>query len=207
MMAGNNGKAAVLIDNGYLAKVLKNEFGEPRFDYLKFSTEATQGFWRLRTYVYDAMPYRSNPPTEFEQQLYAGKQKFFDTLKKLPSVEPRFGRLRPRKEGGFVQKGVDIFLATDLVKLALKAQIQKAVILTGDADYVPAVQVAKDEGVSITLYHAAGDARKLGEAFSGYSNALWDICDERKVIDQALIDRCRYEPMAAPYKFFDPSHH
>jgi uncharacterized LabA/DUF88 family protein len=205
-MASSYGKAAVLIDNGYLAKVLKNQFDETRFDYLKFSNEATQGFWRLRTYVYDCMPYRSDPPTEFEQTMYAKKQKFFDTLKKLPSVEPRFGRLRPRKEGGFVQKGVDIFLATDLVKLALKGQVQKAILLTGDADYVPAVQVAKDEGVSITLYHAEGDVRKLGETSSGYSNALWDICDERRVIDKALIERCKYEPMAGSMKFYDPTH-
>jgi len=205
-MATANGKAVVLIDNGYLAKLLKNQFGEARFDYLKFSTEATQGYWRLRTYVYDCMPYRHNPPTSAEQAMYAGKQKFFDTLKKLPSTEPRFGRLRPRKEGGFVQKGVDIFLAVDLVKLSLKAQIQKAILLTGDADYVPAVQVAKDEGVSITLYHAMGNWDSEGDKTNGYSNALWDICDERKVIDQALINRCRYEPMMTGMKFYSPDH-
>ncbi len=206
-MSSTNGKAVVLIDNAYLQKVLKNQFGEPRFDFLKFSTEATQGYWRLRTYVYDCMPYRSDPPKEIEQTYYASKQKFFDTLKKLPSFEPRFGKLRPRKEGGFVQKGVDILMAVDLVKLSVKAQIQKAVLLTGDADYVPAVQFAKDEGISVTLYHASRDMSIDGESFTSYSNALWDLCDERKIIDQAPIDRCIYDRTTSTgFKFYNPTH-
>jgi uncharacterized LabA/DUF88 family protein len=197
-MSSQKGKAVVFIDNGYLSKVLKYQFNEPRFDYLKFSEESTEGYWRLRTYVYDCLPYQSDPPTAVEKKLLANSQKFFNTLKKLPSIEVRFGRLRPRPEGGLVQKGVDILLAVDLVRLSLKAQIQKAVLLTGDADYVPAIQIAKDEGVSITLYHASSQLSVDGERFTGYSNALWDLCDERKVIDQALIDRCRYVPFSAP---------
>jgi uncharacterized LabA/DUF88 family protein len=200
LMSATNGKAIVLIDNGYLAKVLKNQFGEPRFDYLKFSEEATKGYWRLRTYVYDCMPYQHDPPTPPEQILYQGKQKFFNSLKKLPSIEPRFGRLRPRKEGGFVQKGVDILLAVDLVRLSLKGQIAEAVLLTGDADYVPAVQVAKDEGVHIKLYHAEKHPDSDIDKGSGYSNALWDLCDERIVIDQELIDRCKYDRTSSGFK-------
>jgi len=204
-MTPTNGKAVVFIDNGYLQKILKHQFGEARFDYLKFSEEACQGYLRLRTYVYDCLPYQSDPPTAIQREMIAGSQKFFTTLKKLPSLDVRFGKLRPRPEGGYVQKGVDIYLAVDLVKLTLKGQLQKAIILTGDADYVPAVQVAKDEGVSITLYHSAFHETEDGSSFSGYSNALWDLCDERKLIDKALIERCRYSSIATP-KFYSPDH-
>lgn len=193
-MTFQQGRAVVLIDNGYFAAVLRDEFEEPRIDYLKLSETICQGYWRLRTYVYDALPYQSNPPTPEQKELYAGKLRFFNALKRLPSFDIRFGKQRPRP-GGFIQKGVDVLLSVDLVRLSSKAQIQKAFLMAGDADYVPAVKVAKDEGVSVKLYHS-GSAQVMsdGRRLPKYSNELWDACDERAVIDQELIDRCRLSP-------------
>lgn len=139
------------------------------------------------------MPYQGNPPTPEQRELYAGKTKFFDAIKKLPSFEVRFGKQRPRP-GGFIQKGVDVLLCVDLVRLSTKGQIQKAFLVAGDADYVPAVKVAKDEGVSVKLYHSGAfqetnDGRRLPK----YSNELWDNCDERAVLDSKLIDLCKFK--------------
>jgi uncharacterized LabA/DUF88 family protein len=138
------------------------------------------------------MPYQSNPPTEEQKTLFAGKQKFFNALLKLPSFEPRFGKQRPRG-ATYIQKGVDVLLTVDLVRLSSKAQIQKAFLIAGDGDYVPAVKAAKDEGVSITLYHSgAFQDTPDGHKMPKYSNELWGACDDRKVIDQTLIDQCRF---------------
>ena len=51
-------KAVVFIDAGYLNKVLKNYFGEPPIDYLKFSEQICTdlGLIRLRAYFYQCMP-------------------------------------------------------------------------------------------------------------------------------------------------------
>lgn len=185
------GRAVVLIDNGYLSKILKKEFNETRIDYLKLSEIICQGYQRLRTYVYDALPYQDDPPTQEQQDFYAGKVKFFKALNKLPSFETRFGRQRPRP-GGFIQKGVDVLLAIDLVKLSSKAQIQKAFLLAGDADYEPVVKAAKDEGVSVKLYYSGFiEITDDGKRRRSYSNELWDACDERVVIDENLINNCR----------------
>jgi uncharacterized LabA/DUF88 family protein len=186
------GRAVILIDNGYLSAILRDEFEEIRIDYLKLSDILCGGCFRLRTYIYDCLPYQDNPPTPEQKELYSGKLKFFNALKKLPSFEVRFGKQRPRP-GGFVQKGVDVLLSVDLVRLSSKGQIQKAILIAGDADYVPAVQTAKDEGVSIKLYHSGcfqtmPDGRKLPK----YSNELWEKCDEREAIDITLIEKCEF---------------
>jgi uncharacterized LabA/DUF88 family protein len=190
MNSGSQGRAIVQIDNGYLSAVLRDEFGEPRISYRKLSEILCQGYSRLRTYVYDCMPYKADPPTPEQRSLYAGKQSFFSALKREPAFEIRFGQLRPRPTGP-VQKGVDVLLAIDLVQLASKNLIQKAILVAGDADYTPAVKVARDEAVSVHLYHSGGTQLIQGRHIRKYSDELWDACDDRTVIDSKLIDACK----------------
>lgn len=179
-------------DNGYLSAILRDEFGEVIVDYHKLSETVCKGYHRLRTYIYDCMPYQADPPTDDQKTLYAGKQKFFQALQKLPSFEPRFGRQRPRP-GGYVQKGVDVLLAVDLVRLSSKGQIQKAFLIAGDGDYVPAVKTAKDEGVSVTMYHSGAFQKDAnGRMHPKYSNEMWDACDDRIVLDNKLIEKCKF---------------
>ncbi len=186
------GRGLVLIDNGYLSAILRDEFNSTRVDYLKLSALVCKGYYRLRTYIYDCLPYQSNPPTDEQKNLYAGKVKFFNALSKLPSFEPRFGKQRPRG-AIYVQKGVDVLLAVDLVRLSSKGQIQKAFLIAGDGDYVPAVKAAKDDGVSIKLYHSgAFQSTPDGHTMPKYSNELWQICDEREIISDALIKQCAF---------------
>lgn len=186
------GRAVVLIDNGYLSAILRDEFAETRVDYLRLSEIVCTGYHRLRTYVYDCLPYQSNPPTTEQKELYAGKIRFFNALRKLPSFEVRFGKQRPRP-GGFVQKGVDVLLTVDLVRLSSKGQIQKAFLIAGDGDYVPAVKTAKDEGISVKLYHSGAFVTYPGgRTLPKYSNELWQNCDEREIINASLVNKCEF---------------
>jgi uncharacterized LabA/DUF88 family protein len=77
----------------------------------------------------------------------------------------------------FVQKGVDVMLSVDLVKLASTNQIGKAVLVAGDSDYVPAIKVAK-ETVSVTLCYYEGTIHR----------ELFDVCDERVKMGAAFCD-------------------
>ena len=77
----------------------------------------------------------------------------------------------------FQQKRVDILLGVDLTLLAAKRQIQTAILIAGDSDFIPAVRAAKDEGVAMVLVH--GD---------NCHHDLWQEADERFRIDQKLID-------------------
>jgi len=146
-------RTAVFIDNGYISKILKNHFGEPSLDYEKFSNNlCKENEDRLRTYVYMCMPYQSNPPTSKESQMYADADRFKSALEKLPRFEIKLGKLQ--KIGNiFKQKMVDILLSVDLVQLCLSRQIQTAILVAGDRDYVPAVKAAKDAGTLIRLFY------------------------------------------------------
>lgn len=155
-------RLAILVDGGYLENICKNEFHGQRIDFSKFpdcirqKVEARSEL--LRTYYYDCDPYQSNPPTQAESDRLSKKQGFFRALGRLPSFEVRKGTLQRLRSGEnekpqFRQKMVDVLLSIDLVRLSLKQQITHVAIISGDADYVPAIKVAKDEGVSVWVFH------------------------------------------------------
>ncbi|QSZ67498.1 NYN domain-containing protein [Methanofollis aquaemaris] len=170
------GRAAVFIDNGYLSKVSPEG---TKIDFEKFSDEACEGRERLRTYFYDCMPYQSDPPTEEERRRYAQYCKFRDIMEGLPRFQMRFGRLQKGIGETFEQKRVDILLAVDLVKLSWTGQIRYATVVTGDSDFVPAVDAAKDAGVIVTLYYSKKAAH----------NELLSAVDERREMDEEFFER------------------
>ena len=178
-------RIAVFIDGAYFDFILKNEFNSVRVNYEKLSSELSNGLEILRTYYYNCLPYQNVPPTVEERDRFSKAQSFHFALSRLPRYEVRLGKLAFRgidQEGNpiFQQKQVDILLGVDLVLLSTTKQISNAALLMGDSDFLPAVKVAKEQGVLITLWHSAKHPPH---------NELWQECDERKVIDKTLIDR------------------
>ena len=51
----------------------------------------------------------------------------------------------------YVQKGIDVMLAVDLVKMRWSKQIDRAIMLAADSDFINAVQTAKDVCVNPTV--------------------------------------------------------
>jgi uncharacterized LabA/DUF88 family protein len=179
------GKVAVFIDGGFFEKVLDGPFGRPKIDFEKFCDNLCDGSdYRLRTYYYDCMPFQSDPPTEDEKRRYANKQRFMNVVERLPRFESRLGKLG-WVGGELVQKRVDVLFAVDLVRMSWRGMIEKAVIITGDSDFVPAVQAAKEAGVVVQLYYYR--ARRLHEPNT--HDELLSAVDERYEIDQGLIDK------------------
>ncbi len=136
----------------------------------------------LRTYYYHCPPYQGNPPTQEERERYSAQRSFYTALERLPRFSVRLGRLAYRGDDGagrpkFEQKRVDILLGVDMVLLAAKQSIQEAVLIAGDSDFIPAVSVAKSEGVLVRLYHGERP-----------HSDLWAEADERVKISQSLID-------------------
>lgn len=173
-------KSAVFIDGGYLTKVLERDFGKAKIDLLKFAEALAKGTDRLRTYYYNCMPYQSSPPTDEERRRFAAMDRYLHALRKLPRFEVRMGRLA-YFGGQFVQKRVDILLAVDLVRMSWGRQIQKAILVTGDSDFVPAICAAKDAGVVTHVYYSRATVH----------DELLLACDERTEIDQKLVNASR----------------
>lgn len=49
------------------------------------------------------------------------------------------------------QKGVDMRIGLDIASLALKRLVSTIVLVTGDSDFVPAMKLARREGLRVIL--------------------------------------------------------
>lgn len=172
--------AAIFIDGGYLQKVLENEFGYAKLDFAKLVREMHGDDFLIRAYYYNCMPLQGESAEE--RLRYDNARRFYAALNKIPHFEVRFGRLVERN-GELTQKRVDILFAIDLVLLALKKRISTAYILTGDSDFVPAIQVAKNEGVVVHLFH--------GKKRSVHDDILQAV-DDRTEIGGSFIEKVRF---------------
>ncbi len=54
------------------------------------------------------------------------------------------------------QKQVDMKIGLDVSRLAFKSLVDRVVIITGDSDMVPALKLARIEGIEITLDNLDG---------------------------------------------------
>jgi uncharacterized LabA/DUF88 family protein len=169
-----------------LDKVMANDFGRARIDMGKLGDELAGPMERLRTYYYHCMPYQGTPPTEDERHRFAAMDKFISNLKKLPRFQFRQGKLQ-KIQGTFRQKRVDIWMAVDLVRMASQNQIEKAILITGDSDLVPAIEAARDCGVVVVLYYSPNSRH----------DELLQACDERYEITRNLVEKTKMM-VAAP---------
>ena len=95
----------------------------------------------------------------------------------IPYLETRFGGVRYR-DGQMVEKGVDIMLATDLLYYAWQDFYDRAVLVSGDGDYVYALQTLKHMGKYVEVV-----------AFeSNQSPDLWQIGDTRTMLTADLLE-------------------
>ena len=181
-MSGNVG---IFIDGGYFDRVSR-DCGSPRVDFGKLATELARPDDLLRTHYYHCLPYLSPVPTAEEEERYTARQRYFSAMNRLNRFVVREGKLEYRgtdRESSrpiFEQKRVDIYLGVDLVLLAVKQRIHRAILITGDSDFLPAIRAAKNEGVVIHLFHGTGPQQPHRD--------LWEEVDDRTVITPDLLN-------------------
>ncbi|PYX01524.1 MAG: NYN domain-containing protein [Acidobacteria bacterium] len=173
-------RCAVLIDGGYLDRVQSDDYGNVRVDIGKLGDELAGQMERLRTYYYHCMPFQSTNPTPEERTRHAAMDSFIFNLKKLPRFQFRQGKLQ-RIGNEYKQKRVDILMAVDLVRMSAQQQIEKAIIITGDSDLVPAIESARDSGVVVVVYYSPNSRH----------DELLQACDERYEITRNLIEKTK----------------
>ncbi len=163
-------RAAIFIDGGYIQTQLKMhnieaDYGELA-EYLLNPLRASFPLDLLRCYYYYCAPYMSPEPTEDELKRMETHSKFVHEIESLGRWAMRLGKLQKRWEGQrevYEQKRVDVLLSVDLVRHAAAGHIQHAILVAGDSDFVPAVEAAKEHGVTLTLWcgHASTVNRDL----------------------------------------------
>jgi uncharacterized protein (TIGR00288 family) len=70
------------------------------------------------------------------------------------------------------EKGVDVLLVCDAIELARTKNVDTILLLSGDADFVPAIKLIKSHGLKTVNLHA----------YRGSSKELRDACDEHVLI-------------------------
>ena len=103
--------------------------------------------------------------------------KFIHRLTHLPRFQVRLGKLG-RVGEEFVQKRVNILLAVELVRRSWAKNIGTAVLVTGDSDFVPAIEAAKDAGVLVQLWYSRNSVHtELINAVDEYFPITQDFID------------------------------
>ena len=156
-------KAIVFIDGNNFYHGLKSVGLSTQIDFKKFLYKLTQGYQLIKTYYYNS-PYHQ----EKDPQKYRAQQRFFNYLKSLPRFELILGRLEkriivipdqiyerikdihPKKTfETFVEKGVDVHIAVDMLKLAFLNYYDVAILISGDGDFVPVVKSVQELGKKV----------------------------------------------------------
>lgn len=152
-------RAVIFIDGAYLQTQMKNNNVEADYlhiaDHLLAPLRASFPLDLLRCYYYYCPPYMSQEPTEDELKRMEVHEAFVAELQSLGRWAVRLGKLQKRWEGQrevYEQKRVDVLLSVDMVRHAAAGHIQHAVLVAGDSDFVPAVEAAKEHGVTVSLW-------------------------------------------------------
>lgn len=116
--------------------------------------------------------------TEADEKLYDHKDSFFNKLKLIPRFDVKYGKLQLIK-GEFKQKGVDVLMSLDIVEKAITHQVPHMILVAGDADFIPAIRKAKEQGAIVHLFCAKNDVNRelLYEVDEVHSLSLTEIRD------------------------------
>jgi uncharacterized LabA/DUF88 family protein len=183
-------RADVFIDGGYFAKVREN-LGAYDVNFCVFSDLLCGNLERLFTFYYDCPPFQSNPPTAEEKSKKANFDRFEYSLKSYPRFQVRLGKLSRfnstcEKCGHNVtvhrQKRVDNLLTVDLTRAIWKDNIHKAILVTGDSDFVPAVEEANRAQILTHVYY-------LESKNTTIHDELYMACSERTEITKELLQK------------------
>ncbi|MFN3820945.1 MAG: NYN domain-containing protein [bacterium] len=168
-------RVAIFIDGNNFYKGCQLNFNRTDIDFRKLGEKLCQavGASLLRIYYYNAHVSKELDPLGYQKQ-----QKFFDNLRANSFITLRLGhlvyhRLRTDQGGGFqyfpTEKGIDVQIAVDMIRLALLKACDGIILVSGDSDYIYAVRFVKDLGcyVFISSFPIGGsiELRNEGDGF------------------------------------------
>ncbi len=157
-------RVMIFVDGSNFYHGLKRYAGKTNLDFSKLAQKLAGDRKLVRLYYYNSSIKQEDDPAK-----YKGQQGFFEKLRRAPYVEVRLGRLEARLSGDgsryYVEKGVDISIAVDMLRYAYNDSYDTAILVTGDGDFVRAVEAVKDMGKHVEhAYFKPAKAHHLKEA-------------------------------------------
>jgi uncharacterized LabA/DUF88 family protein len=165
-------KVVIFLDAGNLFHA--SNYLKLKIDYKKLINLLKRDRWLLRAYFYTGIPTPDiNLPKEYREQ-WRKQQNFLNELQNL-GIKVKTMPLKKTPEG-FIEKGVDILLATDMLSLAYRNAYDTAILVSGDSDYIPVVEMVQQLG-----------KRVENASFKKTSSyELRKVCDDFILLDKYL---------------------
>jgi uncharacterized LabA/DUF88 family protein len=169
-------RVAIFIDGSNLYNGMRENLRSTRVNLQELITQLSRGRQLLRCYYYNA------PLTDdYDEELRDGQQRFFESLRRIPYVTVRLGRLHRRPDGALVEKGIDVAIAVEALGLAHTDSYDACVLVSGDGDYVELVEAIKRHGkhVEVAMFknQSAGILLEHADVFTPL-----DECDWSKIV-------------------------
>ncbi len=128
----------------------------------------------IRVHVYTGIYDQTREPEK-----YAAQMRFFSRVQRMPFVTLKTRPLLFRS-GGYLQKGVDTLIATDMVSMAFLNHYDLSILVSGDGDLAPAADAVKAAGKQI-----------IAAMFNrSRSNAVAISADQEIRLDAAFFTDC-----------------
>ena len=177
-------RVCIFIDGSNFYHALKKANLPVTVDFGNLSAKLTGPQRRhIHTYYYNApliRPRRDDSRYAEKDKRCRSQQRFFNALRFIPNLTFKRGWLRRLPDGGQVEKGVDVMLATDMLTLAFKDRYDVAILVSSDADYKHAIEAIKFEtGKTVELRQVVGSkAYDLITVASVYEPITADIIND-----------------------------
>lgn len=173
-------RVTIFIDGSNFYHGLKANNYSTKIDFYKLSKFLTGKQRKLiRTYYYNAAYNQSDDPPEYANQL-----RYLTKLRKTPYLAVKLGRLEKRttreKTTYYTEKGVDIAIAVDMLKFAYSDSYDTAILITGDGDFVSALEEVQNLGKHVENAYFE----------KGLSIYLRETCDKFILLTTASIRKC-----------------
>jgi len=138
-----NERVAIFIDAGNMFHA--SNYLKVKIDYRKLINLLKKDRWLLRAYFYTGIPSPEMMQENEElRQQWKRQEGFLIELQKM-GIKVKTMPLKKTPEG-YIEKGVDVLLATDMVSLAFRDAYDTAILVSGDSDYVPVVEEIQQLG-------------------------------------------------------------
>jgi len=183
----------LIIDGTNIEARCREGFGRDDIDFRRFFAKVAAATRLLHTHYFTAPFSRRSDPQRLAEQ--SGR---FNVLKAMPNTTLHLGRYQAREVRcrecghvytGFTEKGTDVAAAVSLIDAAIRRRAEQLFLLAGDNDYLPAVRLARAEGVKVIV----GSVISPHEHKHGQLMAIADLrhnCDRYFEIDQGFMDDC-----------------
>lgn len=157
-----------------------------KIDYVKLVEFLRESRRLVRAYFYTAVPQdkdvKKGTP---EWDSFLRQKKFLDELA-LSGIKVKLARLRKLPSGEFLEKEVDIMLATDMLSLAYQNAYDTAILVSGDSDFIYTVEEVQRIGKRVE--------NATFKKTSSYN--LRKVCDRFLLLDD-FLDRITYDEKPA----------